>query len=136
MTGVQTCALPISAIDEFPLLFIAASLVNGVSKFTGIHELRHKEADRIKNMEIGLNKINIKTKSTSDSLIIYGKKNIKIKKTLKISPKNDHRIAMSFFCLAQLLEGNVLINNFETVNTSFSKFLTIMEKIGVKYEVR
>ena len=125
-----------SAIDEFPLLFIAASLVNGVSKFTGIHELRHKEADRIKNMEIGLNKINIKTKSTSDSLIIYGKKNIKIKKTLKIFPKNDHRIAMSFFCLAQLLEGNVLINNFETVNTSFSKFLTIMKKIGVKYEVR
>ena len=69
-----------SLIDEFCILFIMAALTKGLSKFTGISELRHKESDRIKNMEIGFKKIGIKTKSTYSSLKIYGNPNIKIKK--------------------------------------------------------
>ena len=105
-----------------------ASVVKGVSKFYGINELRYKESDRIKAMETGLNKIGIKTKSTKDSLIIFGNPDIKIKKTLKIFSKKDHRIAMAFFSLAQLVRGNVEISDFETVNSSFSNFLVIMKK--------
>jgi 3-phosphoshikimate 1-carboxyvinyltransferase len=125
-----------SAIDEFPLLFIIAAITKGISKFSGIGELRHKESDRIKSIEVGLEQIGIKTKSTKDSIKIFGNPKIKIKETLKIFSKNDHRIAMSFFCLGQLLEGNIKINNFETVNTSFNKFLIIMKKIGANYEVK
>jgi len=125
-----------SAIDEFPLLFIASALLKGASKFVGIGELRHKESDRIKSVEIGLNKIGIKTKSTIDSLTIFGNPNIKIKKTITISPGEDHRIAMAFFCLGQLLNGKVKINNFQTVNTSFAKFLYVMKKIGATFEIK
>ena len=39
-------------IDEFSTLFVISALTKGLSKFTGINELRHKESDRIKNMEI------------------------------------------------------------------------------------
>ena len=124
------------AIDEFPLLFIVASITKGISKFAGINELRHKESDRIKNVEIGLKQIGIKTKSTLDSLTIFGNPKAKATKKLKIFSKKDHRIAMSFFCLGQLLEGNVEISNFETVNTSFSKFLSTMKKIGATYEIK
>ena len=123
-------------IDEFPLLFIVASIVKGISKFNGISELRHKESDRIKNIEIGLNQIGIKTKSTIDSLTIFGNPNIQINKTLKISSKKDHRIAMAFFCLGQLLNGKIEINNFQTVNTSFPKFLFTMKKIGAIFEIK
>ena len=125
-----------SAIDEFPLLFIAASFIKGTSKFYGINELRHKESDRIKSIEIGLNQIGIKTKSTLDSLTIFGNPNIKINKILKIYPNNDHRIAIAFFCLGQLLEGKVKISNFQTINTSFSKFLITMKKIGATFEIK
>ena len=125
-----------SAIDEFPLLFIVASLTKGVSRFSGISELRHKESDRIKSIESGLNQIGIKTKSTKDSLTIYGNPNIKVNKTLIISPEKDHRIAMAFFCLGQLLEGRIKINNFQTINTSFKKFLFIMKKIGANFEIK
>ena len=125
-----------SAIDEFPLLFIVASMINGISKFNGIGELRHKESDRIKSIEAGLNKIGIKTKSGIDSLTIFGNPNLKFKKILKIFPQEDHRIAMAFFCLGQLLNSKVQINNFETVNTSFSKFLTTMKKIGANFEIK
>ena len=113
-----------SAIDEFPLLFIASSVISGTSTFNGIGELRNKESDRIKSIEKGLNQIGIKTKSTKNSLKIFGNPNLQIKKTLKISPQEDHRVAMSFFCLGQLLNGKVQINNFQTVNTSFPKFLS------------
>tara|TARA_Y100000590_G_scaffold409737_1_gene502162 strand:+ start:9771 stop:11117 length:1347 start_codon:yes stop_codon:yes gene_type:complete len=125
-----------SAIDEFPLLFIASSITKGISKFNGIAELRNKESDRIKHIEEGLNKIGIKTKSSKDSLKIFGNPNIKIKKNLKIHSKDDHRIAIAFFCLAQLLTGKVEINNFQTVNTSFPKFLLTMKKIGAKFEIK
>ena len=125
-----------SLIDEFPLLFVVASLIKGTSKFNGIGELRYKESDRIKNMENGLKKIGIKTKSSKDSLKIYGNPDTIKNKILKISPNNDHRIAMSFFCLGQLYNGKIIINNFETVNTSFSKFLKTMKKIGAKFEIK
>ena len=125
-----------SAIDEFPLLFITASLVKGVSKFDGIGELRHKESDRIKSIELGLNQLGIKTKSTMNSLTIFGNPNIRINKTLIISPEKDHRIAIAFFCLGQLLNGKVRINNFQTVNTSFAKFLITMKKIGATFEIK
>ena len=125
-----------SAIDEFPLLFITSSVIKGTSTFNGIGELRNKESDRIKSIEKGLNKIGIKTKSTKSSLKIFGNPNLKIKKILKISPQEDHRVAMSFFCLGQLVNGKVQINNFETVNTSFPKFLHTVKKIGGCFEVK
>ena len=124
------------AIDEFPLLFILSSLIKGKSKWNGIEELRTKESDRIKIMEVGLNKVGIKTESTKASLTITGNPNIQIKKTLNIFPHNDHRIAMAFFCLKQLISGKVLIHDFECVKTSFPKFLITMKKIGAKYEIQ
>tara|TARA_B100000959_G_C14942649_1_gene608510 strand:- start:468 stop:1817 length:1350 start_codon:yes stop_codon:yes gene_type:complete len=125
-----------SLIDELCILFVIASLTKGLSKFTGISELRHKESDRIKNMEIGFKKIGIKTKSTYDSLEIYGNPNIKIKKKLNIFSENDHRIAMSWAIFALANGGEVKIHNFETVNTSFPNFLSLIKSIGGKIEVK
>ena len=123
-------------IDEFCILFVIAALTKGVSKFNGIDELRHKESDRIKNMEKGLNKIGIKTKSTSGSLEIYGNPNIKIKKKLDIFSNNDHRVAMSWAILGLLIEGKIEIHNFDTVNTSFPNFLSLIKSVGGKIEIK
>ena len=126
-----------SAIDEFPLLFVIASLLRGVSKFSGINELRHKESDRIKSMETGLNQLGIKTKSTKNSLIISGNPNLRIKKILKIFPKNDHRIAMSYIILGLLVGGPVEIYNYNTINTSFPSFLKLVKKkFGGQFEFK
>ena len=43
---------------------------------------------------------------------------------------------MAFFFLGQILNGKVMVNNFETVNTSFPKFLFTMKKVGATYEVK
>ena len=125
-----------SLIDEFCILFIIAALTKGISKFTGINELRHKESDRIKNMEIIFKKIGIKTKSTYDSLEIYGNPNIKIKKEINILSNYDHRIAMSWAIFALVQEVRVKIHNFETVNTSFPNFISLIKSIGGVIEIK
>ena len=111
-------------------------MTKGVSKFTGISELRHKESDRIKSMEIGLNRIGIKTKSTYDSLIIYGNPDIKIRNKLDIFSSDDHRVAMSWAILGLILGIKIKIHNFETVNTSFPNFLSLIQSLGGKFEIK
>ena len=126
----------VSCIDDLPAIWIACALTKGQSNFEGISELRLKESDRIKSISEGLKAFGIKTYSTKDSLKIFGNPKIKIKKQIKISATLDHRIAMSFFVLAQLTESNVLIKGFETVKSSFPNFLNLQKKIGAKYEVK
>ena len=125
-----------SIIDEFPILFILSAITKGISKFSGIAELRHKESDRIKSMESGLNRIGIKTKSTKDSLKIFGNPSVKIKKSLNIYPQNDHRVAMSWAVFGLLIGGRIKIHNFETVNTSFPGFVSLIRSIGGKIEIK
>ena len=87
-------------------------------------------------MERGLNKIGIKTKSTNDSLEIHGNPNIQIKKKLNIYSNDDHRIAMSWAIFGLLTKGKIEIHNFETVNTSFPNFLSLIKNIGGKFEIK
>ena len=123
-------------IDEFPILFMLAALTRGVSKFSGIESLREKESDRIKNIEVVLNKIGIKTKSTTSSLKIYGNPNIQTKKLINVYPKNDHRVAMSSTILSLLLGIKLKINNFQTTNTSFPGFISLIKYLGGKVEIK
>ena len=59
-----------------------------------------------------------------------------IKKKLNIYSNNDHRVAMSWSILALLVGGKIKIHNFETVNTSFPNFLSLIKKIGGEFEVK
>ena len=86
--------------------------------------------------QLDLKKIGIKTKSTSNSLEIYGNPNIKIKKKLDIFSNNDHRVAMSWAILGLLIEGKIEIHNFDTVNTSFPNFLSLIKSVGGKIEIK
>ena len=87
-------------------------------------------------MEKGFNKIGIKTKSTKDSFEIYGNPNIKIKNKLNIFSDGDHRIAMSWTIFGLLLGGHLKIHNFETLNTSFPNFITLINNIGGTLNVK
>ena len=123
-------------IYEFPILFVMAALTKGVSKFSGIESLREKESDRIKSIQVILNEIGIKTKSTINSLKIFGNPNIKTKKLINIYPKNDHRIAMSSTILSLLIGIKLKITNFQTTNTSFPGFISLIKYLGGKVEIK
>ena len=109
-------------IDEYPILFIAACFAKGTSIFNGIEELRVKESDRIKSMEDGLKPLGVKINSTKSSVKITGTNSFKLNKKIKIDAKGDHRIAMSFFVLSQVLNKSFKIKDFNYVKTSFPSF--------------
>jgi 3-phosphoshikimate 1-carboxyvinyltransferase len=109
-------------IDEYPILFIAACFVKGTSNFKGIEELRVKESDRIKCMEDGLKPLGVKVSSTKSSVKITGTNSFKLNKKIKIDAKGDHRIAMSFYVLSQVLNKSFKIKDFNYVKTSFPSF--------------
>jgi 3-phosphoshikimate 1-carboxyvinyltransferase len=109
-------------IDEYPILFIAACFAKGTSNFKGIEELRVKESDRIKSMEGGLKPLGVKISSTKSSVKITGTNSFKLNKKIKIDAKGDHRIAMSFYVLSQVLNKSFKIKDFNYVKTSFPSF--------------
>jgi 3-phosphoshikimate 1-carboxyvinyltransferase len=109
-------------IDEYPILFIAACFAKGASNFKGIEELRIKESDRIKSMEDGLKPLGVKISSTKSSVKITGTNSFKLNKKIKIDAKGDHRIAMSFYVLSQVLNKSFKIKDFNYVKTSFPSF--------------
>jgi 3-phosphoshikimate 1-carboxyvinyltransferase len=109
-------------IDEYPILFVAACFAKGTSNFKGIEELRVKESDRIKSMEDGLKPLGVKINSTKSSVKITGTNSFKLNKKIKIDAKGDHRIAMSFYVLSQVLNKSFQIKDFNYVKTSFPSF--------------
>ena len=127
----------VNSTDEYPILFVIAALVSGVSKFKGIGDLANKESNRITEMQKILKQLGIKTRSSKNELKIYGNKKINImKKKILVPSLGDHRICMSTFVLAILTGVKTKIKNFDTVFTSSPSFLKIMRHLGAKFEVR
>ena len=124
-------------IDELPILFIIAALTEGVSKFRNIADLKNKESNRLLESKKILDQAEIKCQIKKDSMIIYGKKKIETKNKLILTDtKGDHRICMSstIFSLLTGIKGKV--KNFETVNTSFPEFITLVKSLGGKIEIK
>ena len=138
------------AIDEFPVLFIAASCAQGRTILTGAKELRVKESDRIAVMAEGLQTLGIDCTVTDDGLIIEGKgiedKEVASQKGGKnnvqpifggghITSHHDHRIAMSFAVASLRASEQITIEGVETVNTSFPGFAELANQIGMSIQV-
>ena len=117
-----------SLIDELPILFIACACASGISKISGIEELRYKESDRIMAMENGLRAIGINVHSSKDSIEITGGKII----GGKVNSYNDHRIAMSFAIAGLISKHSLTIMDTKNISTSFPTFVTILRELGVE----
>lgn len=126
-----------NSTDEYPILFVMASLIKGTSTFKGINDLANKESNRISEMQKILKQIGVKTKFSKGELKIFGMGSINAsKKVIKVSNLGDHRICMSSFILALLTGAKTKIKNFETVFTSSPSFLKIMKTLGAKFETQ
>lgn len=114
------------AIDEFPVLFIAASAAQGVTRLTGAEELRVKESDRIQVMADGLSLLGIQNTVYDDGIEIVGGS---IGGGV-IHSHHDHRIAMSFSVASLLATAPIEIHNCATVATSFPNFVQLAQRVG------
>jgi 3-phosphoshikimate 1-carboxyvinyltransferase len=127
LTGIDVDPALVSlAIDEFPLLFAAAAVAAGETRFSGIAELRVKESDRIGSMALGLAELGIEVTETADGAIVRGG-------TLtggRVESFGDHRIAMAFASVASRASDTMTILDTQAVNTSFPGFVECLQAIG------
>ncbi|MDB9760467.1 3-phosphoshikimate 1-carboxyvinyltransferase [Pelagibacteraceae bacterium] len=127
----------VSATDEYPILFVIASLTKGTSTFKGIEDLANKESNRIEEMKKILMQIGIKCKSSKNEMKIYGLSKVKKNHTkIKVPSLGDHRICMSAVILSLATGIKTEIKNFETVRTSSPSFLGIIKSLGGKFEIK
>ena len=122
-----------SAIDEFLIIFLAASKAKGISSFRDISELNQKESPRLNWGSKILNMMGIKTELTKDSIKIYGQPNLEIAEPIVI--KNylkDHRVFMMSTIAALTCGGKWKIHDKDSINTSFPSFLKIVKNINNK----
>ncbi len=116
------------AIDEFPVLFIAAAYAEGRTVLRGAEELRVKESDRIQVMADGLQALGAQVQPTPDGIIIEGGRLA----GGEVWAHGDHRIAMSFSVAALRADGVIRIHDCANVATSFPNFLALCQQVGMR----
>ena len=119
-----------SAIDEFLLIFLIAAKAKGISNFKNLSELNQKESPRLEWGSKILKMMGIRTKTTKESIKIYGNPNLEINKKIEI--KNylkDHRVFMTSVIAGLVFGGKWIIHDKNCIKTSFPSFLKIINSI-------
>ena len=116
------------AIDEFPVLFIAAACAEGRTILRGAEELRVKESDRIASMAEGLTTLGVANEVLEDGIIIDGGQI----GGGTIQTHHDHRIAMSFAIAALRANDTIIVQDCDPVATSFPNFDAIARGLGLQ----
>ncbi len=116
------------AIDEFPVLFVAAACAEGTTTLRGAAELRVKESDRIGVMAEGLATLGIDATPTDDGMVIRGG----ALRGGRIDSHGDHRIAMAFAIAALRAGDPITVTDCANVDTSFPGFVASAAACGLR----
>ena len=119
------------AIDELPVLFIAAACARGETVITGAEELRVKESDRIAAMSAGLAALGVEHTALPDGMRIKGREQGSAFASGAIDSFGDHRIAMSFAIASLRATGPIEILDVANVATSFPGFVPLAQSVGL-----
>jgi 3-phosphoshikimate 1-carboxyvinyltransferase len=122
-------AIAPSMIDEFPVLFVAASLANGTTTTSGLDELRVKESDRLAAMAAALTGAGARVEEREDGLVIEGTGGAPLRGTVNSQTKThlDHRIAMSMAVAGLASRDGVEVDDIAPIQTSFPNFMELLE---------
>jgi 3-phosphoshikimate 1-carboxyvinyltransferase len=118
--------LALRAIDEIPLLAIAAAFAQGETAISGIRELRSKESDRIATTQGLLSAVGIETYAQVDGLTVSPKAPSPC--SAPVATHDDHRIAMAAAVLA-CAAGPIAIDSDASIDVSFPNFLSVLSGV-------
>ena len=115
------------AIDEFPILSIAAACARGKTTLHGAEELRVKESDRIRSIVSGLSELGISVEERADGYAVTGGEIL----PGEVNSLSDHRIAMAFAIAGLVVSGSICIHDTVNVRTSFPEFVELASSMGM-----
>lgn len=125
-------ALAPSMIDEFPVLFVAASLAEGTTVTSGLDELRVKESDRLSAMAAALTGAGARITEQHDGLTIEGTGGEPLRGSANSRTKThlDHRIAMSMAIAGLASRDGVEVDDTRPIATSFPVFEALLDGLA------
>jgi len=117
------------AIDEFPVLCIAAALAEGRTVLRDARELRVKETDRIAAMAANLGRAGVQVTEAEDGMEIVGTEQLR---GCVAESFGDHRIAMSMLIAGLASASEVKVDDIACIATSFPTFIPLLERVAIR----
>lgn len=115
-----------AAIDEIPVLCLAAAMASGRTRIAGAGELRHKESDRLAGIAGGLSALGARITVDADDLTIQGGTRLRGAPTDAL---DDHRLAMTFAVAGLVADGTTIIHGHESAAISDPGFFAELEGV-------
>jgi 3-phosphoshikimate 1-carboxyvinyltransferase len=115
-----------AAIDEIPVLCLAASQARGTTTIRGAGELRHKESDRLAGIAAGLGALGADITLDGDDLRITGPRTLRGDTTNSLG---DHRLAMTFAVAGLIAAGRTRISRPGSAAISYPGFFDELERV-------
>jgi 3-phosphoshikimate 1-carboxyvinyltransferase len=115
-----------AAIDEIPVLCLAATAAVGTTVIRGAGELRHKESDRIAGTAAGLRALGARVEVDRDDLRIEGRSDLVGADTDSL---DDHRLAMTFAIAGLIATGQTAIGRSGSAAISYPGFFDDLERV-------
>jgi 3-phosphoshikimate 1-carboxyvinyltransferase len=115
-----------AAIDEIPILCLAATQARGRTTMQGAGELRNKESDRIAGIAEGLRDLGARVEVDGDDIAIEGPVRLRGAATRTL---DDHRLAMTFAVAGLIASSPISIDGAESASVSYPGFFAEMERL-------
>lgn len=117
-----------NAIDEFPILLIAAACARGTTRISGASELRVKESDRIGGMAAALGSFGLEVQEFADGISVRGGPI----PGGDVDSRGDHRLAMALAMAGLRSAGALRIAHCDGIATSFPGFCALAAQRGLR----
>jgi len=117
----------VRAIDELPIIAVAATQAQGETRITDAAELRVKEVDRISMVAQELRKLGAEIEELPDGMIIGGPTRLK---GSEVNSHGDHRLGMALAVAGLVADGKTHILNADSISDSFPGFPETLSKLG------
>jgi len=116
-----------AAIDEIPVLSLAAAVATGVTTIRGAGELRHKESDRIAGVADGLGALGVAVDVIGDDVRISGGTRLRGATTDSL---DDHRLAMTFAVAGLIASGETIVLRPASAAISYPGFFDDLGRVA------
>jgi 3-phosphoshikimate 1-carboxyvinyltransferase len=121
----------VRAIDELPILALAATQAHGETVIRDAAELRVKEVDRIALVAQELRKLGAHIEETPDGMIIDGPTPLT---GAYVHSHGDHRLGMALAVAGLIAQGETCLEDAACIDDSFPGFARTFTRLGAELD--
>jgi len=121
--------LVVRAIDEFPILAVAATQARGETVVRDAAELRVKETDRIATTVRELRRLGAEIEPRPDGFAVHGPTTLA---GAEVDSHGDHRLGMALTLAGLLARGDTIVHNVGCIDDSFPGFAPTLASLGAR----